>query len=182
MTITTHSRHAKAGFSLVEVTVAIGIFAFVVVGILGLLPAGMRLQQESAAESRALMIAEELMASVDASPSLRQVVVRDGPALQSRNNSVVDVISGPVVLGYPARTSVPFGLWHPSRSNSPEDVWDGGILPTWAIDNDIQTLSRLSATQVSPGLYQVRIEVRAPANVPANNTTPTVFTTYRSSS
>ena len=45
------------GFSLVEVTIAIGIFAFVIVGILGLLPAGMRLRADSAADTRAVLIA-----------------------------------------------------------------------------------------------------------------------------
>ncbi len=179
----TNAKDSKeSGFSLVEVTVAIGIFAFVVVGILGLLPAGMRMQQESSAESRAMMIANELLASVDASPSLRQVIVRDGPALQARNNSVVDIVSGAVVIGYPARTSVPFGLWHPSRGNNPDEVWDDGILPSWAKDNDIETLSKLSARLISPGLYEVRVEVRAPASIPAANTKPTVFTTYRYSS
>ena len=47
----------SAGFSLVEVTVAIGIFAFVVVGVLGLLPTALRMRAESAQETRAVMIA-----------------------------------------------------------------------------------------------------------------------------
>ena len=70
------------GFSLVEVTISIGIFAFVIVGIIGMLPAGMRMRAESAAETRGVLISEELFAAVRAATNLSAVEVRDGPALE----------------------------------------------------------------------------------------------------
>jgi type II secretory pathway pseudopilin PulG len=172
-----------AGFSLVEVTVAIGIFAFVVVGILGLLPAGMKLRAESAQETRAVLIAQELFSAVRTANTLSNVIVRDGPALSARNNEPEDLFRGPVVFGYPSQTTVPFGLFSVRRGGNPDEIWRTGQLPEWAVDNDIATLARLTTTNV-PGyanLFQVTVEVRSPASLNLTNSKPSVFTTYVSS-
>jgi hypothetical protein len=166
------------GFSLVEVTIAIGIFAFVIVGIIGMLPAGMRMRAESAAETRGVLISEELFAAVRAATNLSAVEVRDGPALQQRNNQSVDLRSQAVVIGYPSQTTVPFFLWGGDRSvGAPDDAWIRGQLHPGAVGNAIDTLARLSATNVSGNLYRVTVEVRAPASVPLANTRPAVFST-----
>jgi type II secretory pathway pseudopilin PulG len=168
------------GFSLVEVTVAIGIFAFVVVGVLGLLPTALKLRAESAQETRAVLIAQELFSSVQTSGGVRAVVMRDGPGLRENNNvnPPVDLISDSIVIGYPTQTTVPFGLWHGSRGNDPEAVWQSGQLPGWAKDNDIQTLARLKAYEAGPNLYRVTCEVRSPASLPLVNSKPAIFQTY----
>jgi len=162
------------GFSLVEVTVAIGIFAFVVVGILGLLPTAMKMRAESSQETRAVLIAQELLASVQASPSLRQVTLRDGPGLSSNNNQTFDLTTQSFVVGYPVQTTVPFWLF---RSN-PDQAWED--MPREAAVNDIEALARLRTEPVAgaPRLRRVIVEVRSPATIPAENTTPVVFTTY----
>jgi type II secretory pathway pseudopilin PulG len=174
------------GFSLVEVTVAIGIFAFVAVGILGLLPAGLKQRADSSREVRAVMIAEELFTSLQASPSITNVTVRDGPGLAGSNNVVINLGKGTnAVVGYPAQSSVPWFLWGPNRGvGNPDDAWFKGQLHPGAVANGIDTLARISATNIpgSPGLYQVWVEVRSPANVPLltgtrTNTPPVTFTT-----
>jgi hypothetical protein len=168
-----------AGFSLVEVTIAIGIFAFVVVGILGLLPAGMKMRADSAAETRGVLISEELFAAVRAAPSLTNVVVRDGPALTDSNNQTVNLRSGGVVIGYPSQTTVPFFLWGGDRKDvgSPDSAWADGVMPPGAIANAIDTLARLRATNVGGGLNLVTVEVRAPASVPLARSRPISFST-----
>lgn len=174
------ARHPGA-FSLVEVTIAIGIFAFVVVGIMGLLPAGMRMRADSAAETRGLLISEELFAAVRAAPNLSNVVVRDGPGMRVGNNQPVNLLSEVVVIGYPSQTTVPFFLWGGQRNDvgTPDSAWVNGQMPRDAVANAIDTLARLSAVTVpgQPGLYQVRVEVRAPASVPLANTRPASFST-----
>jgi type II secretory pathway pseudopilin PulG len=163
-----------AGFSLVEVTVAIGIFAFVVVGILGLLPTAMKLRAESAQETRAVLIAQEMISSVRAAPSIRKVVLRDGPGGEAGNNQELDLTKGSFVLGYPVQTSVPYWLF---RGNA-DAAWEN--MPNEALVNDIQTLARLNkAEQVAPNLYKLTIEVRSPASLPLENTKPISFVTYR---
>jgi hypothetical protein len=167
----------------VEVTVAIGIFAFVVVGILGLLPAGMKLRAESAQETRAVLISQELFSAVRAAQNLSYVILRDGPGLSSRNNEPEDLLAGPVVIGYPSQTTVPYGMFSTRRGFDPDEIWESGQLPSWAQDNDIATLARLSAEELPgrPNLYQVTVQVRAPANLSLTNSRPSIFTSFVSS-
>jgi len=171
------------GFSLVEVTVAIGIFAFVVVGVLGLLPAGMKLRAESAQETRAVLISQELFSAVRAAPNLAYVLLRDGPGLSARNNEPEDLLAGPVVIGYPSQTTVPYGMFSTRRGFNPDEIWQTGQLPSWAQDNDIATLARLSTEAVpgQPNLYQVTVQVRAPASLSLTNSRPSVFSSFVSS-
>jgi len=178
----------SAAFSLVEVTLAIGIFAFVVVGILGLLPTGMRLRSEAAQESRAVLIQQELLDSVKASGSVTNVVfVRDGPAGQARNYldpagnpPGEDITRDPILVGYPAGTTIPYYVAAASREGTDlQNFWSNGVLPAGAVRNDIQTIALLSATNI-PGrsnLYGVSVKVRSPASIPLERSTPTEFHT-----
>ena len=182
-----HELGRRAGFSLVEVSIAIGIFAFVVVGVLGLLPTAMRMRADSAAETRGVLISEELFAAVRAAPNLASVEVRDGPGLQQKNNQTVNLLppaGETVVIGYPSQTTVPYFLWGGDRDvGSPDSAWVQGQMPPGAVNNAIGTLARLSATEVMSfgggegGLYRVTVEVRAPANAPLANTRPSTFST-----
>lgn len=182
---TPHSQHAPAdGFSLVEITVAIGIFAFVAVGILGLLPAALKIRNDSAQDTRAAIIADELFGAIQAGGSLTNVLVRDGPGEDDRNESRINLTlpTNPVMIGYTGRTTVPYYMWYSGRTNYdsryPTLAWTKGITNNQpAKDNDIQTLAYLHATNVSPGLYQVTCEVRSPAILELSNTKSVVFTT-----
>jgi len=166
------------GFSLVEVTIAIGIFAFVVVGILGLLPAGMRMRADSAAETRGVLISEELFAAVRASPSVTNMTFRDGPGLRPGNNRTnINLLNRQVVLGYPAQTTVPYWSFdrNPGSSWTNANAADAEVIQSSV--NAIDTLARLSATNLGGGLYRVTVEVRAPASIPLANSRPSSFST-----
>ena len=172
-------RQQSPAFSLVEVTIAIGIFAFVIVGVMGLLPAGMRMRADSAAETRGVLISEELFAAVRAAPNLGSVTVRDGPAMLPRNNQIIPLTNKVVVIGYPSQTTVPYFLWGGERSDvgTPDSAWVQGQMPAGAVANAIDTLARLSATNLGGGLYRVNVEVRAPASIPLANSRPSTFST-----
>jgi type II secretory pathway pseudopilin PulG len=167
-------------FSLVEVTVAIGIFAFVAVGILGLLPAALKQRADSSRETRATLIAEELFATLHAANSITNVVFRDGPKLERNNTQRINLLSRDgVVIGYPPQTSVPFYLWGGDRERDTTGAWVRGDIPADAQNNNIEALAKMSASPVpdTPGLYRVTVEVRAPANVPLTNTPTITFST-----
>jgi len=171
-----------SGFSLVEITVAIGIFAFVVVGILGLLPAALKIRNDSAQDTRAAMIADELFGGIAAGGGLTNVLLRDGPGEKLANESPVDLKTSPVVIGYTGRTTVPYYMWYPPRASggagNPGEVWSNGIATNAsAMGNDIQTLAYLRATNVSSGLYRVSCEVRSPAVLPLTKSKSVTFTT-----
>lgn len=175
---TTCSRRPAAdGFSLVEVTVAIGIFAFVAVGILGLLPAALKQRSDSAKEMRAVLIAEELLASVRASPNLRTVTFRDGPGLKSGNNRTVNILTRPAVLGFPSQTTVPFWSYDKNPNSSWSNSGGSDAEVKQSAVNSIETMARLSARLVTNSLYEVMVEVRSPAVLPLAKSPPVTFTT-----
>lgn len=169
----------NAGFSLVEIVLALGIFAFAAVSILSLFSVALRLRSDSSLETRAFIIAEEVYASIAMSGGPKAAVFRDGPALHARNNQRVDLTRGKVLLGYPSDTTTPFGLWHPSRGQDPQVVWENGITQPWAMDNQIQTLALASAHPTSPGssLYRVVCQVRTPATLPLSKSKVETFVT-----
>lgn len=189
-------------FSLVEVAIAIGIFAFVIVGILGLFPTALRIQSESAVETRSSMIAQQLFDAVDLSidkwtnPSgnvFTNITLRDGPGLVAANSRGIDLVnaSRPIVLGYQMKSSMPYYLYKQNGSAAwntgiasgagAQEPPDGAKVNPPALSNDIITLAKISASNVAgnPKLYQVTVEVRSPAVAALSNTPPSVFTTLR---
>ena len=170
-------RQRSPAFSLVEVTIAIGIFAFVVVGVMGLLPAGMRMRADSSAETRGVLISEELFAAVRAAPNLSNVVVRDGPGMRSGNNRTINLLSGQSVLGYPSQTTVPYWSFDKNPGSSWTNAGGADAEVAQSSANAIDTLTRLTATSLGGGLYRVNVEVRAPASVPLTNSRSSLFST-----
>jgi type II secretory pathway pseudopilin PulG len=172
------TRVHNGAFSLVEVTVAIGIFAFVAVGVLGLMPAALRQRAEAALDTRSVLIAEELFASVRAAPSVTNVTFRDGPGLRPGNNRTVNLTNRPAVLGYPSQTTVPFWSFDRNPGGSWTNAGGTDAEVTQSAVNTIETLARLSASNVGGNLYQVTVEVRSPASLPLTNTRPNIFTAF----
>jgi len=172
-------RSKVSGFSLVEIVVAIGIFAFAAVAILSLFSVALKLRADSSLETKAAIIAQELYSSISMAGGPKTASFRDGPALLARNNQKVDLTKEKIVLGYPTDTTTPFGLWHSSRGQDPEIVWENGITQSWAFANQIQTLAIISAKSVgsNPKLYQVTCEVRTPASLPLSKSKVNTFTT-----
>ena len=188
-------RVSSGGFSLVEVTIAIGLFAFVMVGILGLFPTATRMRADSALETRAVMIAQQLYSYVEVSeidaryPSLSpsfsvtNVALRDGPGLEEKNTRAgINILgNGGVVLGYFNRSSMPYYFfgkdsaadWTNMRTKVEE-------AEATTLQNEITTLARIYAEPVTSGChkYRVVVEVRSPASAPlltpAGTTNPAV--------
>ena len=196
---TTPPRGGEA-FSLVEVTVAIGIFAFVIVGIIGLFPTALKMQARSSVETRSSMIAQQIFDQIDMSIArwtnpagnvFSNMTLRDGPGLVGDNSRPVNLLNAnrPVVVGFAAKTSMPFYMF----TQNGQTAWSNGINGlaeppfgskpnTAAISNDIITLARVSAISNiggNPKLYQVVVEVRSPAISALTNTTPSVFGSLR---
>jgi type II secretory pathway pseudopilin PulG len=90
------------GFSLVEVTIAIGIFAFVIVAILGLFPVALKQRSDSALETRAVLVAQQVFESIRASPSSSSIFLPPLLNLSGSSNSLTSMnLSGfPLSLRY----------------------------------------------------------------------------------
>jgi hypothetical protein len=174
-------QHDRAGFSLVEVTIAIGIFAFCIVGILSLLPAATKIRADSAMETRAVMIAQQLFSHVESSSvgdpagpvfskvsfSVTNVAMRDGLALAPENTRTnIDLLNSPgVVVGYQNRSSLPCHFFGTQEAGA----WTN--MPATAGQNEITILARISAADAQSFCHQYRVtvEVRSPAVVPLTN-------------
>lgn len=152
----------RRGFSLVETVVAIGIFSFVIVGILGLFPAGVRRQAESANEARARIIAESIFQAIRASDYITDAKI---PA-------EVD----PNATGFQRRDHTQGSLIGFSQDGTAVNyVWPGGSISDWENGNtpnnqNITIKARVQAVPVPdmPNLYQVTVDVGSPANLPAS--------------
>jgi Tfp pilus assembly protein PilV len=180
---TCHSESASGGFSLVEVVIAIGIFAFVIVGIVGLFPAALRIRSESALDTRATMIAQQMMSAIDSSSSLSSVVIPVGTTRGNPATRTVNLLdtNTPTVIGFQSRSTLP-GYYY---DTSPQSTWinlggsDAKMVQT-AASHNISSLVRVSAsTNNLTNLAQVTIQVRSPASLWISNSRVVTFTTYR---
>jgi len=170
--------HRATGFSLVEVTLAMGIFAFVIVGILGLLPTALKIRAESSQETRAAIIAAEIFSAIAASPDLQRVYLRQGPGLTDPSEYETDgrppdltVDGNTYAFGYPAQTTIPNWRY---RENV-DDVWTNGT--TEGEQNSINTLAHVSSEAVGPRLRKVTVKVRSPISLPLSASSPVEFST-----
>src|SRR5439155_2083771 len=74
---TTPPLHKTAAFSLVEITLALGVAAFALLAIFGLLPTSLKIQQASIQQTTANTIASQIVADLSAA-------LRLPPGLQSK--------------------------------------------------------------------------------------------------
>lgn len=70
-----------SGFSLVEVTLALGICAFCLISLVGLLPAGLSASSNASRQSEATAIAESFLADLQSSGTM-DFVPETGPTIQ----------------------------------------------------------------------------------------------------
>jgi prepilin-type N-terminal cleavage/methylation domain-containing protein len=143
---------SRAGFSLVEVSIAIGIFAFVVVGIFSMFPLGMRQQVSSAQEVLGVQTAQHVMSSIAAAPSLSNVslvVGRSGATNVVFSN--VNLLTAPVVLGVGGRDPIPL---KPLAATA----WTNPVS-----DPTVQSVVRIAATNMATNLYRISIDLAHPA-------------------
>lgn len=149
-----------AGFSLVEVTVAIGIFAFVVVGILGLFPVALRQRGDSAVETRAALVAKQIFESIESSSSSDRIYLpplflmgEEDPDLRNRS-----IGAFPITLQ--------FGRIGTSalRPVDGDDDWKNGTNQEGA-----DALARVliePADAANPGLYRATVDFGRPSSLP----------------
>lgn len=64
-------RDRSAGFSLVEVTLALGLAAFCLIGLFGLLPLGVQTNQSSISQTAAASVLSSVVADLRATPKTR---------------------------------------------------------------------------------------------------------------
>jgi type II secretory pathway pseudopilin PulG len=164
-----------AAFTLVESVVAIGIFAFVIVGIVGLFGASLERQRQASFETRAVMISQQILARLRAAESVTNVVLTRGTdtdePLQPKLFHSANFTTSPIntlVFYYKKDGTEISGLLE--TNNYASDTYS--FFPGYDEDlspEDIVGRAQLTATTNDTGttnLYRITIEVSEPANLP----------------
>jgi type II secretory pathway pseudopilin PulG len=164
-----------SGFSLVEIAVAVGLFAFGVVGIIGLFPAALAQRGDSAREMRARIIAGQVFEALRGSnndalvgkgeivlPPLIEMGAEEGENAPGEEDLRRKIIAGffPFCLGFgESGTAV-------VRDIPGDSMWNNGVSGDAQDSAYIALVSR--ELVVPPNLYRVDVQVGNPAVLPAD--------------
>lgn len=162
----------QAGFSLVEVTVAIAIFAFVIVGILGLFPVALKQSSDSALETRAAMVAKQLFESIDSSASAGRIYL---PPLVIMGEEDPNLRQQPVG-NFPVTLHVGSSGTAALRVVNGDDDWTNGTNEEGA-----DALARVRIEPVSdqiPDLFLATLEFGRPAALPESRRRNFIFSKF----
>jgi type II secretory pathway pseudopilin PulG len=170
---TRHGRIAASAFTLIESVVAIGIFAFVIVGIVGLYGAALDRQRQASFETRAVMISQQILARIRAAASVTNVVMTRGsnPTNEEKLFHSANFTSSPtntLVFYYKKDGTEISGLLATNDfTNATYSFFPG--YDADGSPQDIVGRARATITTNNTGttnLYRVTIEVSEPANLP----------------
>ena len=147
--------HLTAGFSLVELTLALGIMAFCLLAVLGLLAAGVQTQQASIQQTTANEILSEAAADLRAS-------VRYPPGLASKLNSQQFTLKG-----HWAAVGTPDTLYYTNEGSQ-----TGGLTPSTPPANAVFRLTLTYLLPPTDTTSLANVKVTWPAQVDPATGTP----------
>lgn len=148
-------RTKPAAFTLVEISIAVGIFAVAIVAILALFPVGLRSAYESRTESVVTQIARAVLSDL-----------RTG----TFNKARIAINTTPNFLEYDLALVAPTPVYLTYNSEGKviaQITAESYALPIPPADYIVTLESKLVATAVPP-LTQVTVTVQSPASAPAS--------------
>jgi len=160
------TRHS--GFTLVESVVAIGIFTFVIVGIIGLLSASLERQKLAGFETRAALIAQQAIARIRAADNPNSIAFTRGEGKNlDKLFQIHDFTStSRIVFGY-------MGTGTATGAVLEDANWASDTInPSPALENNDDLKNIITKALVTlqdsdnDGLYNLTVEVTEPANLP----------------
>ena len=173
-------RGASGGFSLVEIAVAVGLFAFGVVGVIGLFPAALAQRADAARDTRARIIAEDVFDSLRGSSELmsksnkiflpRLINMDKDDSGEDKQLKTRDEGDFPFVIGYGELGTTAVRVI-PGR-----DAWDAGTGNNSTLSDTIYVALLTREPTATPSLYKVEVQVGFPAKLPANKRRNVAFT------
>jgi hypothetical protein len=145
--------------------IAIGIFTFVIVGIIGIFPLGLKARSESALETRSSLMARQIFDSIKTSGGLSAVSINIGLARKDATEGAFANVNllppNQVTIGYSQDGITPNYLFQNGLSD-----WEGTNLGD--ASQNITTKLRIKSSLISGDLYRVDIIVGYPARLPAD--------------
>ena len=154
----------RRGFSLVEVVIAIGLFSFVIVGIIGMFSVGLRQQGNWANNFSAVYAAQQVMAYIDSKTNLAEAA----PILSNAPTTNVFGISASWDTSATNVNITNSSNFHTIDSSA----WNSGVS-----DIGIISIVRVSSKPIGGGLYEIQMDVSYPAAAPFSNRQVETFST-----
>jgi type II secretory pathway pseudopilin PulG len=176
-----------SGFTLVESVVAIGIFAFVIVGIVGLFGTALERQRQASFETRAVMVSQQMLARLRAAESATNVAFTRGSDEDTdekyyHTNDLTSSPTNTVEIYYKQDGTEISGVLA-TNNYEDEDLTIFSDYPAEGSPEDVVGRARMTLTTNdtgNPNLYRVTIEVSEPANLPLDQRGYRAdFTTYQ---
>ncbi len=146
-------RNVPGAFSLVEVVMAIGLFAFCVTILLGLIPVGLKSARSVTEEGNAIHIASSIFGFWQQAPANTPLVI---PGIFSNTALRVGDAVGPVT-----------------------NYFDDAAAPTAAETASLAMGYRAAVLPGIPGGYEVQLDFVWPARAPTNATAGVQTRTYK---
>lgn len=154
----------RCGFSLVEVVIALGLFSFVVVGIIGMFSVGLREQRNWTNNFAAVYAAQQVMAYVDSATNLAEAA----PILSNIPTTNFFSISASWVTN-----EIKANITNSTNFSTVSSLeWNSGFA-----EIDITSLVRVISKPIGGGLYEVQLDVSYPAAAPLSNRQVETFST-----
>ena len=149
-----NTRHHNA-FSLLEILIAIGLFAVVITGLLTLFPVALRTEKSGEDETRATLIASGVMEALQSGDGIGPLSLATG---MSNGIPVWEMLQTNVSVSYNASCE-------PIQSLSAKEAVLPVVDPAAAT---VVTLSLVSKPSM-PGILTAEVAVASPASAPAAN-------------
>jgi len=160
------SGHLQPAFSLIEVVLAIGIIAFAIVGIIGLMPVALKTSQVSQRETRATFIAQSIFNDLRAgAPTNCFIALGTNLAVATNRGTVsltnnADYYANYSDMGTAAGTN--------TAANFSNPITTGAVFTAQL---------RIATNNQPAGISQVDVTVETPASAPSTNRSRYIFTT-----
>jgi uncharacterized protein (TIGR02598 family) len=148
------------GFSLVEVTLALGVMAFALVGIMAMFPIAMESARTSQQETRATFIAQAIFSDLSAGTNAAGRLLATGTNLTAASDRTPVNLADPrqIIIGYDEEGT-------PVGTNTPSAFTNAMPNPRWIYATRVS----ISTNGLISGLSRVEVEVTAPASAPLTN-------------
>ena len=170
-----------AGFTLVESVIAIGLFAFVIVGIVGLFGSALERQRQASFETRAVLMAQQITARFASAASLTRLSLITGEDTNTRATIYTNFDIRPAnstatsaFTVYYQQDGTAAGYMEGNSNN-----YASAFVPAAISNVSTKALVTVSQEPGKPGLFRMNFEVSEPANLPANaRKKQTFFTSF----
>ncbi len=179
-----HPHDSTRAFTLVEIVIAIGVFSFAVVAIMGMFPIGINAQQQATFSARAPFIASQVYDSLSVRSSLTNaLILTQGVVQLSTNgaritNATANFLTNNFTVPATSQVYLLYDAQGSPIGTTTAAVYNGGISGNLRAQFAVRIQS-FTNTPLPGSLYQINVTVTEPALTTLSNRRTAVYSQYR---